>query len=318
MTLNLNGIIIAVPTPFTPEGEVATEKMASNLEKWNETDVLGYLILGSTGEFPHLTVEEKLSIIETVRANMPPDKLLLVGTGELSTRGTLEMTRQAADRGADVALVVTPFYYKKILHDEQLAAHFRRVADNAPIPILIYLIPQFAGVYLMPETIAELAEHPNIIGLKESSGDLDALKDVFRMLKASEFSVLVGSPMIMREAMEAGATGAVLAVAALAPRVCVEIERAWRQGNYQRAAALQERLAELARITTASGIGHLMAAMDLVGLYGYLPRSPLPAPSGEEREKIEHAIAASGFFSKNEDGLTWTEKVEIEDFEYTD
>jgi len=318
MSLNLNGIIAAVPTPFDREGEVAHNKMVSNLERWNQTDLLGYLILGSTGEFPHLTVEEKLAVIETVRGAIPPEKLLLVGTGELSTRYTLEMTRKAADRGADAAVIVTPFYYKKILTEEQLATHYRRVADNAPIPILIYLIPQFAGVYLRPETIAALAEHPNIIGLKESSGDLPALNDLFRELKATNFSVLVGAPTILYQALDAGAAGGVLAVACLAPRACVELERAWRYHDHQRANALQERLSALTRITSANGVGHLKAAMDLVGYYGYLPRSPLPTPSAAEVAEMEKAIAESGFFVKSEDGQTWIEKTEVMDLEFAD
>ena len=311
MSLNLSGIIVAVPTPFNREGEIDHLKLAENLRVWNQTDVRGYLILGSTGEFPHLTVEEKLAVINTTRGTMASDKLLLVGTGELSTRHTIEMTRRAADRGADAALVVTPFYYKKILSEEQRAAHFQRVADQAPIPILIYLIPQFSGVYMLPETVATLATHPNIIGLKESSGDMDALKQIFTHLGGREFNVLVGAPTILQQALNAGAAGGVLAVACIAPRTCAALERAWRQGDYQRSSDLQERLSALSRSTSANGIGHLKAAMDLVGLYGYLPRSPLPSPTNEEREQIENAIAASGFFTKSEDGLTWIEKTEV-------
>ncbi|HYE73683.1 MAG TPA: dihydrodipicolinate synthase family protein, partial [Blastocatellia bacterium] len=270
------------------------------------------------GEFPHLTHEEKLEIIDTVRGNIPTEKLLLVGTSELSTRHTIEMTEKAADRGADGAVVVTPFYYKKLLNDEQHVAHYRRIADNSRIPVIVYLIPQFSGVYLMPETVAELADHPNIIGLKESSGDLPALKDLMRELGPREFNVLLGSPKLLAEGLSLGASGAILAVANIAPRACLEIERAYKWGQTQRAERIQERLTALANATTMPGIGHLKAAMDMVGLYGYLPRSPLPVPSPEECEKIENAIAASGFYDKSEDGKTWVEKVQIEEFEYTD
>src|SRR5256885_6480035 len=128
MSLNLNGIIAAVPTPFNREGDVDHDNLVNNLRQWNQTDLRGYLILGSTGEFPHLTVEEKLAILSTTRSTITTGKLLIVGTGELSTRQTIEMTRKAADRGADAALVVTPFYYKKILGEQRLAAHFQRLA----------------------------------------------------------------------------------------------------------------------------------------------------------------------------------------------
>jgi 4-hydroxy-2-oxoglutarate aldolase len=315
MELNLNGIIIAVPTPFNSEGEISHSELRRNLEQWNKTDVLGYLILGSTGEFPHLTVDEKLSVIETVRGAVPPEKLLIVGTGELSTRQTIDMTRKAADRGADGALVVTPFYYKRILEEEHRKAHYQRVADQSPIPVLIYLIPQFAGVYLLPETIAALAAHENIVGLKESSGDLDALKQTFRALGSQPFKVLVGAPTILYQAYEEGASGSVLAVAAIAPRACLALERAWRYGDSERALGLQERLATFSRKTTVNGIGHLKAAMDFVGLYGYLPRSPLPSPTPSERAEIEQAIAESGFFTRS--GEQWIEN-EVIDLEQQD
>jgi 4-hydroxy-2-oxoglutarate aldolase len=317
MSLNLNGIIAALPTPFNFEGEIDGEKLRSNIERWNRTDLLGYLILGSTGEFPHLTMDEKLSIIETVRGAMAPEKLLLVGTGELSTRQTIEMTRRAHDLGADGAVVITPFYYKKILEDEHHEAHYRRIADNSPIPVVIYMIPQFAGVYLMPETIAKLAEHPNIVGLKESSGDLSALKDLFRELKTSDFSVLIGGPSIFTQGLDAGGTGAVFAIAALAPNACLAIEHAYRHTNFERAEDLQNRLSKLARVTAANGVGHLKAAMDLVGLYGFMPRSPMPVPTDAEQAEIEKAIEESDFFEKRDDGK-WEEKENMIAPEYAD
>lgn len=317
MSLNLNGIIAALPTPFGYDGEVDHEKLRHNVEKLNQTDLLGYLILGSTGEFPHLTTEEKLAVTETVRGSLSYDKLLLVGTGELSTRQTIDMTRRAHDAGADGAVVVTPFYYKKVLFDEHHEAHYQRIADSAPIPVLIYMIPQFAGVTLMPETVAKLAEHENIIGLKESSGDLSAMKDLFRELKTSEFNVLVGSPAILHQALETGCTGAVLAVGCLAPNTACAVRRAWQEGNYERANDLQNRLAKLARVTAASGVGHLKAALDLVGLYGFMARSPLPNPTDEERKDIETAIAESELFEKSEEGI-WVEKNDLFVTEYAD
>ena len=317
MSLNLNGIIAALPTPFGYDGEVDHNKLRENVQKWNQTDLLGYLALGSTGEFTHLTTDEKLAVIETVRNAMSPEKLLLTGTGELSTRQTIEMTRRAHDYGADGAVVITPFYYKKVLFDEHHIAHYERIADSAPIPVMIYMIPQFAGVTLMPETIAHLAEHPNIVGLKESSGDLAAMKDLFRELKTTEFNVMVGSPAILHEALETGCSGAVLAVGCLAPNAACAVRQAWQEGRYEDAKDLQARLAKLARATAASGVGHLKAAMDLVGLYGFLSRSPLPNPTDEERKEIADAVAESELFEKNEEGI-WTEKSHYFVNEYAD
>jgi 4-hydroxy-2-oxoglutarate aldolase len=317
MSLNLHGIIAALPTPFGYDGEVDHGKLRDNIEHWNRTDLLGYLPLGSTGEFPHLTTDEKAAVLETVRNAMSPEKLLLAGTGELSTRQTIEMTRRAHDLGADAAVVITPFYYKKVLQDEHHEAHYLRIADNSPMPVLIYMIPQFAAVALMPETIARLAEHPNIIGLKESSGDLAGLKELFRELKEQEFNVLVGSPAILCQGLDAGCSGAVLAVGALAPKTACAIEQAHRQGDAERAASLQQKLAALARVTAASGVGHLKAALDVAGLYGFLPRSPMPIPTEEERAEIEQAIAESELFDKSEDGK-WAEKEHAAALAYAD
>jgi len=308
MSLNLQGIIAAMPTPFSEDGEVDRDKLRSNLDYWNRTDLLGYLILGSTGEFPHLTVEEKLEVIETTKQGMSPEKLLLVGTGELSTRQTIEMTRRAHEHGADGAVVVTPFYYKKVLHDEQHEAHYLRIADASPMPVMIYMIPQFSGVYLLPETVARLAEHENIVGLKESSADLAALKDIFREVKSNDFKVMIGGPSIYTQGLEAGASGAIFAIASLAPNACLEIEHAYRHGNYEFAEKLQNRLTALAKATAVKGVGHLKAAMDMVGLYGFLPRSPLPVPSEEDLDEIDRALEESGFFERSEDGLMWIEK----------
>lgn len=318
MSINLKGIIAALPTPFSTTGDFAPEKLKDNLDSWNRTDLLGYLILGSTGEFPHLTLDERLEVIETVRDVTPSEKMLLVGTGELSTRGTIEMTRQAADRGADAAVVVTPFYYKRLLDEEHLTAHYLRVADNARIPILIYLIPQFSGVYLRPETIARLAEHPNIVGLKDSSGDLPALEDLFRMVNTDQFNILMGAPTLLKQSLEAGAAGGVLAVGCIAPNACVALERSCRSGEGERTARLQERLSRLSRKTTANGIGYVKAALDQVGLYGYLPRSPLPAPTVEQRAEIGEALAESGFFERTSEDATWTELADLGDLEYAD
>ena len=310
MSLNLNGVIAALPTPFNESGEVDHDKLRLNLEKWNQTDLLGYLILGSTGEFPHLTTDEKIAIIDTVRNGMSYEKVLLVGTGELSTRQTIEMTRKAHEYGADAAVVITPFYYKKVLHDEHHEAHYRRIADNSPVPVLIYMIPQFAGVTLMPETIASLAEHDNIAGLKESSGDLDSLRDIFRELKTDNFKVMLGGPSIFTQGMEAGAAGSIFAVAAIAPKACVAMDHAHHHRNFEYADDLQKRLSKLARVTAGSGVGHLKAAMDMVGMYGFLARSPLPSPSDSESASIDLAIEESGFYEKDENG-NWRERDDL-------
>jgi 4-hydroxy-2-oxoglutarate aldolase len=212
--------------------------------------------------------------------------------------------------------VVTPFYYKKILHDEELAAHYRRVADNSPIPVLIYLIPQFSGVYLLPETISELADHPNIIGLKESSGDLESLRQFFKELGEKEFSVMLGAPPLLTEGLSLGATGGIFAVAALAPRACCEAVRSYKWGDQERAERIKQRIAALAKAVAVPGVGWLKAAMDMCGMYGFLPRSPLPPPDEAARAGIEQAIEESGFFTRVLDHLPFQEREDLREVEF--
>jgi 4-hydroxy-2-oxoglutarate aldolase len=317
MTIKLTGIFAALTTPFDQTGEVAYDKLESNLRRWNTTRLSGYLVLGSTGEFPHLTTSEKLALIEGVRRLTPSGKLLLAGTGELSTRQTIEMTRAAAERGADAAVVVTPFYYRKILDQERFVEHYWKIADVSNIPIVVYVIPQFSGVTLLPQTIASLAEHPNIIGLKESSGDIPALRELFEELRtrnigSEKFRVMVGAPAIYKQAVEIGAAGGVLAVACVAPQACCALDQCVRQGDERRAAALQERLADFSRKTTVNGIGHIKAAMDMTGFYGSTPRLPLSAPTEGEIESIAQAVAVSGFFHRDAPGQAWMERTGVE------
>ena len=319
MSLNLQGVFAALTTPFNQQGEIDHDELRRNIEHYNETDLRGYVALGSTGEFPHLSMDEKIAVIETVRGAMATDKLLLVGTSELATRETIKLTIKAHELGADAALVVTPYYYKKVLHDEQHESHFLRIADASPMPVMIYQIPQFTGVYLLPETIARLSEHSNIIGMKESSGDLAALKDVFRELpQGFAFDIMLGAPAILTEGFDIGCLGAIFAVASLAPRTAVAVEQAYRLGYHERAAELQKGLAALARKTTGGGVGGLKYAMDQVGLYGFLPRSPLPAPRADEKADIDAALAECGFFERGEDGATWVEQTPNIHSDYAD
>ncbi|MGH9483315.1 MAG: dihydrodipicolinate synthase family protein, partial [Terriglobales bacterium] len=223
--MELKGIVAALTTPFDDSGALQLDRLAANLERYNATPLQGYLVLGSSGEAIYLEREEKLQVLAAA-ARAAQGKLLLAGTGEESLQATLSMTARAAELGYHAAVVRTPHYYKKAMTAAALAAFYREVAEHSPIPVVMYNIPPLTGVDLGLEPILELAEHPRIAGLKESSGSLEK---VVRIAAARPgFAVMVGGAATVYPSLCAGAAGAILALAAAAPEACCEIERTFR------------------------------------------------------------------------------------------
>jgi 4-hydroxy-2-oxoglutarate aldolase len=294
------GLLPPIPTPFDEREQVAHDHFRANIERWNRWGYSGYVVLGSNGEFVHLTESERLKVIETAREAIPGDRLLIVGASYNATREAVEFAHRAASLRADALLVGTPHYYRDQITPALLRDHYRKIADASPIPILLYSVPQFTGVALAPETVARLAEHPNIIGIKDSGGNLATLAETVRLVPP-DFSVLTGSAALLQAAMALGAKGAVLAVGCLAAETCLEIMRLARGGDVARAAELQLRLLPVARaVTTQFGISGLKAALDLIGFYGGPPRAPLPAPDETMRAAIRAILCASGLFPELE------------------
>jgi 4-hydroxy-2-oxoglutarate aldolase len=288
------GVLPPVTTPFGADGGLALERLAANLAAWHETGLSGYLILGSNAEAVTLTEEEKLRVLETARAHIPRDRLFLAGTGAEGTAATIALTKAAARLGADAALVVTPGYYKSQMRARELTVHYTAVAEASPIPVLLYNVPQFTGVTLEPEVVAKLAEHGNIVGMKDSAGNVAVLTEYLRAVPEG-FAVFVGSATVFYAGLALGACGGILALANAAPRACVETYTLARAGKGAEAAALQRRLLPAARaVTRRFGIGGLKYAMDLLGYYGGPPRPPLLPPTEPERAEIRRALAESG------------------------
>ena len=291
---NLQGVMLPFTTPFDERGEVDAPALGANIEKWNETGIGGYVALGSTGERVHLTERECQSVIEAARASVPASLAFIVGIGHQSTRVTIAEARHAAAASADAVLVLTPYFYRTKLTQEALAAHFRAVADASPVPLLLYSMPEFTGITLAPETVARLAEHQNIIGIKDSSGDILNLAEILRLVPA-DFAVLTGNGAALYPALACGAHGSILAVGCVAPRQCVAISDAMRAGDHERARQLQRRLTPLARAVTARyGIGGLKAGLDLLGYAGGAPRAPLAPAGAEARAEIARLLREVG------------------------
>jgi 4-hydroxy-2-oxoglutarate aldolase len=273
-------------TPFSASGEVDFQALAKNLDQWSRTNITGYVLLGSTGERVHLDESEYLAIVEQARKYVSADRAFIVGAGQQSTTGTIKEIARAAAVGADAVLVITPNYYRSAITQDALVSFYTAVADAALVPILLYSMPALTGIKIEPETVAHLSEHPNIIGVKDSSNDLAGFKQTVELCPA-EFAVMTGNGTIFLDALEAGAAGAILAVALVVPELCVEIFRSHGR-------KLQDKLTPLATaVTTRYGIGGLKAALDLAGYRGGEVRAPLPAPNENARAEIAALLAAA-------------------------
>ena len=284
--MKLGGVLPPIATPFK-DGELALDKLRKNFQKWNKTSLSGYLVLGSNGEAVYVNEKEKVKVIEVSREAIPKSKIMLVGTGMESTQETIRFTNHAGKMGADGALVVTPYYFKGSMKPQILYEHFISVAESSKIGILLYNVPQFTGINMEPELVAKLSEHPNIIGIKDSSGNIDQLSEIVH-LSQKGFAVFVGSAPVFFPALCVGAVGGILAVAQVAPHECIQIQDLFNKGKMDEARALQSRLTPLAKaVTSKYGIGGLKMALDLIGYFGGHPRPPLKRPGKEVEEELK-------------------------------
>lgn len=287
----LSGIFPPLPTPFTQDGALDLDALRANVEQLNPIGLSGYLALGSNSEAVHVTPEEASQVYATVCQAAAPGKVVIGGTGQFSTHATIEMTKRAADAGCAAALIVTPFYYKNSMTAEALRAHYHAVADVSPIPVMIYNVPANTGFTIAPNIIADIAQHPNVIGLKDSAGDINQLAEAVRLTRkpgnqATSFKVFSGNYGAMLPGLTFGIVGAILAVANIAPAECVQIFNLFKQGQIEAAGELHLRLLPVARaVTSQFGVPGLKAAMSMLGYRGGWPRLPLlPLGAGPQAE----------------------------------
>lgn len=290
--MKLNGIFPPLTTPFTDDGALAVHRLRENVAKYNRTRLAGYVVTGSTGESVLLTREEIERVWAAAREASASDKLLIAGTGVDSTAETIDRTNRAAALGCQAALVKTPYYYKPQMTPQAELEHFLRVADAARIPVLIYSVPQFTGLAVEAAVVARLAEHPNIIGIKESSGNVQRVAEIIHATQPT-FQTLVGSATTLYPSLALGAVGGVLAVACALPELAVELYEVSRAGDAAHARALQHRLLLPAvKFVAELGIPGLKYAMDRAGYYGGPARRPfLPLTDAQKRE-VEALLAA--------------------------
>jgi 4-hydroxy-2-oxoglutarate aldolase len=277
--MKLDGVLAPIPTPFDHEDRVDTRRLTSALTKWVDRPLHGFVVLGSNGEAVLIDDFEADRIIVAAREAVPRDRTFIVGTGRESTQAAIRASKRAAEHGADAVLVRTPGFFKNQMTTDAFVRHYTAVADESPVPVLLYNFTALTGVNLLPAAVARLATHPNIIGMKESGGDIAQVAELVAVTP-KEFTILAGSAATFYAALCVGAAGGILALGCAVPDACVRLFELARAGRHDEALALQRRLAPLARLLGPMyGVPGLKAGLNLLGYDVGVPRPPLlPVP----------------------------------------
>lgn len=290
--MKLRGIFAPLTTPFTNDGEIDLARLKSNIKRYNQTRMSGYVMNGSTSESVLLTWDEIYQLWAAALETVESGRVMIAGTGAESTAETIRHTKRAASMGFVAALVRTPSYYKPAMTFEAETAHFFRVADASPIPVLIYSVPVFTGYTVEAPLVAKLAAHPNIVGIKESSGNVQRMKDIVSTTPKG-FNAMTGSGLTLSESLEAGAVGAILAISCVIPDATVEQYEAVRRDNRERVEELKKQMiVPAAGLVPKFGIAGIKYAMDRLGYFGGMPRSPLLPVNDAAKQEIDSILAS--------------------------
>jgi 4-hydroxy-2-oxoglutarate aldolase len=289
--MNLSGVFAPIPTPFDHDDRVDTGRLRAALARWIARPITGFIVLGSNGEAALMDDFESDQVVVSARDIVPADRPFIVGTGRESTRAAIRAAARAAEHGADAVLVRTPGFFKSQMTGDAFVRHYTAVADASPVPVLLYNFTSLTGVDLLPAAVALLASHPNIVGMKESGGDVARIGDLVNGTP-DDFAVLAGSTATFYAALCVGAAGGILAPACAAPDAVMRLYELTRASRHADALALQRALAPLARLLgPVHGVPGLKAALNLLGYDVGIPRPPL-APVGEQAEiQLREALA---------------------------
>jgi 4-hydroxy-2-oxoglutarate aldolase len=289
MSFVLKGIYAPIPTPFKA-GRIAYEELNTNLDFWLDSTLNGLVVLGSNGEFVLLSSEEKIKLIAAVCKKTNGRKPVIAGTGAESTAETISLSQEAAAVGASAALIVTPNYYKSMMTDQILKKYYLDVAEASSIPIILYNMPKNTGINLSSSLIAELSAHPNIIGIKDSGGNIVQIAEIINKVPR-DFAVFAGSASFLYSSLSLGAVGGTLALANIYPNECVQVQELFESGFFEEAKDLQFKLLESnAAVTSKWGIPGLKAALDLIGCYGGELRPPLQPLEEKDRQDLKKIL----------------------------
>ncbi len=290
--VNLSGVLAPIPTPFDEHDEIDLGRLRAALARWLTTPLAGFVILGSTGEAALVDEDESDLVVAAAREIVPASRTFIVGTGRESTRATVAAAARAAALGADGVLVRTPGFFKPQMTADVFVRHYTAVADASPVPVLLYNFTAVTGVTLPVEAVATLARHPNIIGMKESGGDVLRIGDLVAAGPDS-FAVLAGSPSTFHASLCAGAVGGILAISSVVPEACVRLFELTKTGRQEEARALQQQLLPIAKLLGSTyGVPGLKAALKLAGYDVGLPRAPLVPLDETAVSELAHALSS--------------------------
>ena len=294
--IDLSGVFIPAVTPFLPgTGEIDLPAMQENLRQWADFSIRGIVIAGTTGEAVLVDEEERLQLVRGAREVLDEDILLTVGTGLESTRATLRLTRAVADEGADAVLVQPPAYYKGAMTPEALREHYLAVAEGSPIPVIVYQAPLRMSTLDFPTgLVAELSNHENIVGIKDSRGSLDLVGELVEQCRDG-FQILVGSGALFYPALEVGAVGGIVAVATMVPGPSGDLFKAFKTGRSSEAGRLQQQIGPIHNdIVGAIGVPGVKVALDFLNYRGGEPRPPIRPLSEKGRATVRETLIRSG------------------------
>jgi 4-hydroxy-2-oxoglutarate aldolase len=292
--VDLSGVFIPVTSPFNVGGDLDLDAFRENMTTWLSHPIQGLVVAGSTGEAVLLDEKERVQLLEAAREALG-ERLLIAGTGAESRRTTLRLTEAAAKAGADAVLVQPPAFYKGAMTSAATGDHFRAIADASPVPVLVYQVPLKMSTLDLPnDLIVELSEHPNIVGIKDSRGKLELIRDLVDRC-TPDFQVIVGNGALLLPALEAGAAGGILGVANLLPGPCAAVARAWKAGRPEEARSVQGRVAPV-HIAVIGGMGvpGVKAGLDRIGMRGGPPRPPLRPLAAAQLDEVDAVLRAAG------------------------
>ncbi len=289
----LQGVFPPIATPFA-QGALDEAALRANIQKWEATGLSGYVVAGSNGESILLEDEEIVRACAVVREAAAPERTVIAGVGRQSTAATITLAKATAEAGAQFALVMTPSFYSVEMTSEALTRHYWAIADASPVPVLIYNVPKFTNLNIAPAAVARIAQHENVVGIKDSAGDIPQVCDLVRLCPPG-FDILIGNGPAFFSGLQLGAVGGILAVANVAPRECVQIHRLVLAGEHAQAREIHLRLIEIGKAVTGRfGVPGLKAALDLLGYTGGAPRPPLLPASDEVRNIIRQILVEAG------------------------
>lgn len=291
----LAGLFVPVTTPFDPvTGDAAPVSLRDNLRRWLDQPIDGFVLFGSTGEGALLDEDEKIRLLEYARDVVPPVRGLVAGAGADSTRAAIRLAKRFAEAGAEAVLVHAPTYYGPVLTAAAIRDHFTALADASPVPVLLYYMPKYVHVDLDPGLVGELTRHPNVAGIKDSSGELKRFADYTEACDDG-VRLFVGNGTLLYSALELGAAGGILAAGLLAARDYGAMIKHYREGRSREAGQLQEKLSPVHReIVVKAGIAGVKTAMDRLGLTGGPPRPPLRPLPEKEQERVGQVLKQAG------------------------